>query len=65
MDLFVEKGFAATRVEEVAARAEALKEAAVNKADVAHETMVELRGLLNQAAGYLEALRRADAGSAA
>jgi hypothetical protein len=32
---------------------------------VAHETMVELRGLLNQAASHLEALRRAGAGSAA
>jgi len=27
--------------------------------------MVELRALLNQAAGHLETLRRADAGSAA
>jgi low affinity Fe/Cu permease len=50
---------------ELARRAEALKEAAATKADVAHETMVELRGLLNQAASYLEVLRRADAGSAA
>ena len=50
---------------ELGARAEALKEAATNKAEVAHETMVELRGLLNQAAAYLETLRRADAGSAA
>jgi hypothetical protein len=29
------------------------------------ETMVELRGLLNQAASHLETLRRAGAGSAA
>ena len=50
---------------ELARRAAALKEAAATKADVAHETMVELRGLLNQAASYLEVLRRADAGSAA
>jgi stearoyl-CoA desaturase (delta-9 desaturase) len=50
---------------ELAVRAEALKEAATNKAEVAHETMVELRALLNQAAGHLETLRRADAGSAA
>jgi len=32
---------------------------------VAQETMIELRGLLNQAASHLESLRRADAGSAA
>ena len=50
---------------ELAVRAEALKEAATNKAEVAQETMVELRALLNQAAGHLETLRRADAGSAA
>jgi stearoyl-CoA desaturase (delta-9 desaturase) len=50
---------------ELAMRAEALKEAATTKAEVAQETMVELRGLLNQAASHLEALRRADAGSAA
>jgi len=50
---------------ELALRAEGLKEAATNKAEVAQETMVELRALLNQAAGHLEALRRADAGSAA
>jgi len=50
---------------ELARRAEALKEAAATKAEVAQETMVELRGLLNQAASYLEVLRRADAGSAA
>ena len=50
---------------ELALRAEALKEAATTKAEVAHETMVELRGLLNQAASHLETLRRADAGSAA
>ena len=51
--------------QELAVRAEALKEAATTKAEVANETMVELRALLNQAAGYLETLRRADAGSAA
>ena len=51
--------------QELARRAEALKEAAATKADVAQETMVELRGLLNQAASHLETLRRADAGSAA
>jgi len=50
---------------ELAVRAEALKEAAATKAEVAHETMVELRGLLNQAALHLETLRRADAGAAA
>jgi stearoyl-CoA desaturase (delta-9 desaturase) len=50
---------------ELALRAEALKEAAATKADVAQETMVELRGLLNQAASHLETLRRAGAGSAA
>jgi stearoyl-CoA desaturase (delta-9 desaturase) len=50
---------------ELALRAEALKEAATTKADVAQETMVELRGLLNQAASHLETLRRAGAGSAA
>ena len=50
---------------ELALRAEALKEAAASKADVAQETMVELRGLLNQAASHLETLRRAGAGSAA
>ena len=50
---------------ELAPRAGALKEAAANKAEVAHETMVELRTLLNQATGNLETLRRADAGSAA
>jgi stearoyl-CoA desaturase (Delta-9 desaturase) len=49
---------------ELGARAEALREAAANKAEVAHETMVELRAMLNEAAGYLENLRRA-AGSAA
>ncbi|MCX6888189.1 MAG: fatty acid desaturase [Verrucomicrobia bacterium] len=50
---------------ELAVRAESLKEAAATKAEVAHETMVELRGLLNQAALHLETLRRAGAGSAA
>ena len=50
---------------ELALRAEVLKEAAATKAEVAQETMVELRGLLNQAASHLEALRRAGAGSAA
>jgi len=50
---------------ELALRAESLKEAATTKAEVAQETMVELRGLLNQAASHLEALRRAGAGSAA
>ncbi|MFZ9399900.1 MAG: hypothetical protein ACO29H_04150, partial [Opitutales bacterium] len=50
---------------ELALRAEALKEAAATKAEVAQETMVELRGLLNQAASHLETLRRAGAGSAA
>jgi hypothetical protein len=50
---------------ELAVRAEALKEAAASKAEVGRETMAELRGLLNQAAAHLEALRRADAGSAA
>jgi len=49
---------------ELGVRAEALREAAANKAEVAHETMVELRAMLNEAAGYLENLRRA-AGSAA
>ena len=38
---------------------------AATKAEVAQETMVELRGLLNQAASHLETLRRAGAGSAA
>jgi stearoyl-CoA desaturase (delta-9 desaturase) len=50
---------------ELALRAEALKAAAATKTDVAQETMIELRGLLNQAASHLESLRRADAGSAA
>lgn len=50
---------------ELGTRAEALKEAAATKAEVGRETMSELRGLLNQAASHLEALRRADAGSAA
>lgn len=50
---------------ELALRAEALKEAATTKSEVAKETMVELRGLLNQAASHLETLRRAGAGSAA
>ena len=50
---------------ELARRAEALKESAATKAEVAQETMAELRGLLDQAASYLEALRRASAGSAA
>ncbi|MCX6920108.1 MAG: fatty acid desaturase [Verrucomicrobia bacterium] len=50
---------------ELGARAESLKEAAATKAEVGHETLSELRGLLNQAASYLETLRRADAGSAA
>jgi stearoyl-CoA desaturase (delta-9 desaturase) len=50
---------------ELGRRAEALKEAAATKAEVAQETMVEMRGLLNQAASHLEALRRAGAGSAA
>lgn len=50
---------------ELATRAESLKEAAATKAEVGHETLSELRGLLNQAANYLETLRRADAGSAA
>jgi hypothetical protein len=50
---------------ELALRAEALKEAATTKTEVAKETMVELRGLLNQAASHLETLRRAGAGSAA
>ena len=51
--------------QELAHRAEALKEAAATRAEVAQETMAELRGLLNQAAGYLETLRRAGVGSAA
>jgi stearoyl-CoA desaturase (delta-9 desaturase) len=50
---------------ELGRRAEVLKEAATTKAEVAQETMVEMRGLLNQAASHLEALRRAGAGSAA
>jgi hypothetical protein len=50
---------------ELSRRAEALKESAATKAEVAQETMAELRGLLDQAASYLEALRRASAGSAA
>ncbi|TSA36600.1 MAG: acyl-CoA desaturase [Opitutales bacterium] len=50
---------------ELGARAESLKEAATTQAEVGHETLSELRGLLNQAASYLETLRRADAGSAA
>ena len=50
---------------ELAVRAEALKEAALTKAEVGAETLVELRGLLNEAAEMLESLRRADAGAAA
>jgi stearoyl-CoA desaturase (delta-9 desaturase) len=49
---------------ELGVRAEALREAAANKAEVAHETMVELRALLNEAAGYLETLRRAASSAA-
>jgi tRNA-guanine family transglycosylase len=50
---------------ELAVRSEALKEAALTKADVGAETMAELRTLLNEAAEMLESLRRADAGAAA
>jgi len=50
---------------ELAARSEALKEAALTKADVGAETLAELRGLLQEAAEMLEALRRADAGATA
>ena len=50
---------------ELAARSEALKEAALTKADVGAETMAELRALLKDAAEMLESLRRADAGATA
>lgn len=50
---------------ELATRAETLKQAAATQAEVGAETMAELRGMLDQAAAYLESLRRADAGSAA
>ena len=50
---------------DLAHRAEALKEAAITKAEVGHETLQELRGLLNQAAEMLESLRQADASAVA
>jgi hypothetical protein len=49
----------------LAQRAEALKEAAITKAEVGQETLQELRGLLNQAAAMLESLRQADASAVA
>ena len=50
---------------DLAQRAEALKEAAITKAEVGQETLQELRGLLNQAAEMLESLRQADASAVA
>ena len=50
---------------ELAARSEALKEAALTKADVGTETLAELRSMLQEAAEMLESLRRADAGATA